>query len=63
MPGKSYPYPGDGASQAALARWMGAAAAVAGLPPELPVMASLAESGLTNTAAADSDRIGSSTRR
>jgi hypothetical protein len=41
-------YPGDGASKPSIARWMGRAAAVRGLPQELPVMAGLAESGLRN---------------
>ena len=41
-------YPGDTASRVQLARWMGAAARAAGLPPELPVMAALTESGLRN---------------
>jgi hypothetical protein len=41
-------YPGDGAEQARIARWMARAAADRGLPHELPVMAALAESGLRN---------------
>ncbi len=44
------PYPGDSASRAQLARWMGAAARAAGLPAELPVMAALVDSGLRNRA-------------
>lgn len=43
-------YPGDNAGPQAIARWMGAAAQKYGLPPELPVMAALAESGLKNHA-------------
>ena len=38
-------YPGDSASQAELAQWLASEAKKAGLPPELPVMASLVESG------------------
>ncbi len=34
------PYPGDNAGQAAIAAWMARDAQAAGLPPELPVMAS-----------------------
>ena len=41
-------YPGDTAPRAQIARWMATAARAAGLPPELPVMASLVESGLRN---------------
>lgn len=41
-------YPGDGAAKAQIARWMAGAAGARGLPWELPVMAGLAESGLTN---------------
>ncbi len=41
-------YPGDGASPPDKARWMGRAARAHGLPPELPVMAALVESGLRN---------------
>ena len=41
-------YPGASASRAVLAQWMGAAARAAGLPPELPVMAALVDSGLRN---------------
>ncbi len=42
------PYPGDGAPPEAIAAWMARDAQAAGLPPELPVMASLVESGLHN---------------
>ena len=41
-------YPGQGASKASIARWMAGGAAARGLPWELPVMAGLAESGLSN---------------
>ena len=41
-------YPGDTASRVQLVRWLGAAARAAGIPPELPVMAALADSGLRN---------------
>lgn len=41
-------YPGAGAPKAAIARWMAGGAASRGLPWELPVMAGLAESGLSN---------------
>ena len=41
-------YPGDNASQAELAKWLAKQAEQAGLPPELPVMASLVESGVKN---------------
>jgi len=39
------PYPGDKASRKAIAQWMAASAQSAGLPPELPVMATLVETG------------------
>jgi hypothetical protein len=41
-------YPGDGAEQARIARWMARGAADRGMPLELPVMAGLTESGLQN---------------
>jgi len=44
----SLPYPGDAAAKEDIAAWMGARAIAAGLPPELPVMAALVESNLTN---------------
>ena len=47
-------YPGDRARASEIAKWMGAGAAAAGLPRELPVMASLVESGLKNGGDADS---------
>lgn len=51
-------YPGDDASPHQFARWMGAHAARAGLPPELPVMAALTESGLRNLSYGDRDSVG-----
>jgi uncharacterized membrane protein YgcG len=48
-------YPGDNAKQAELAAWMGSAAQQRGLPPELPVMAGLVESGLRNVPLGDGD--------
>ena len=51
-------YPGDDASQPELATWMGAAAQRRGLPPELPVMAALVESHLTNLGYGDADSVG-----
>jgi cell wall-associated NlpC family hydrolase len=52
------PYPGNDAGQAAIAAWMARDAQAAGLPPELPVMASLVESGLTNMPGGDRDSMG-----
>ena len=51
-------YPGDAAAKTALAQWMGYRAAKAGLPAELPVMAALVESNLTNVAVGDGDAAG-----
>lgn len=51
-------YPGDNASQAETAAWMAKAARKAGLPPELPVMAALQESGLRNVRHGDRDSVG-----
>jgi hypothetical protein len=51
-------YPGDAAPKEAIARWMAAQAQAAGLPPELPVMASLVESGLRNLDYGDRDSVG-----
>jgi cell wall-associated NlpC family hydrolase len=51
-------YPGDDAVPQALAAWMGAHARQAGLPPELPVMAALTESGLHNLNYGDRDSVG-----
>ncbi len=51
-------YPGDGAPKEEIAAWMSRRAQEAGLPPELPVMASLVESGLTNIQGGDADSVG-----
>ena len=51
-------YPGDDASQAALAKWLAKQADKAGLPPELPVMAALVESGVKNLNHGDADSVG-----
>jgi hypothetical protein len=51
-------YPGDNASQAQLAQWLARQAQKAGLPPELPVMASLVESGVKNLNFGDRDSVG-----
>jgi hypothetical protein len=51
-------YPGDNAPKPQLAAWMAAEAKKRGLPPELPVMASLVESGLHNVPGGDRDSIG-----
>ena len=51
-------YPGDTASQVALAKWLANEAAGHGLPPELPVMAALVESGLRNLDFGHADSLG-----
>jgi len=51
-------YPGDLAPAASIAAWMAARATAVGLPPELPVMASLVESGLQNLNFGDADSVG-----
>jgi cell wall-associated NlpC family hydrolase len=51
-------YPGDAATPQQIAAWMGAHAQRAGLPPELPVMAALTESGLRNLGYGDRDSVG-----
>ena len=51
-------YPGDAASKPGIARWMAGGAAAGGLPAELPVIAALVDSGLTNLQAEDSDAVG-----
>jgi hypothetical protein len=51
------PYPGD-ANKELLAQWMARTAYRAGLPPELPVMAGLVESGLRNLNYGDADSVG-----
>lgn len=52
------PYPGDSAPKASLAQWMAAGASARELPPELPVMAALVESGLANLSYGDKDSVG-----
>ena len=52
------PYPGDAAWAEAIAGWMADRARSRGLPAELPVMAALVESGLTNLNSGDSDTAG-----
>jgi hypothetical protein len=51
-------YPGDSAPQQDVAAWMAAQAQKRGLPPELPVMAALVESGLHNLDHGDADSLG-----
>jgi hypothetical protein len=51
-------YPGDDASQKKVALWMAAESQRRGLPPELPVMAALVESGLRNLPGGDADSVG-----
>jgi cell wall-associated NlpC family hydrolase/murein DD-endopeptidase MepM/ murein hydrolase activator NlpD len=51
-------YPGDNAPKEQIAAWMAARAQAAGLPPELPVMAALVESRLSNINFGDADSIG-----
>jgi hypothetical protein len=51
-------YPGDRASQAELAKWLADEAQKAGLPRELPVMASLVESNVKNVKGGDADSAG-----
>ena len=51
-------YPGDDAGKAKLAAWLAAKAQKAGLPPELPVMAALVESGVANLKGGDADSVG-----
>jgi hypothetical protein len=46
------------ASRVAIAHWMASAARDAGLPGELPVMAALVESGLSNIPYGDADSVG-----
>ena len=48
----------DDPSRLAVAHWMASAAREAGLPGELPVMASLVESGLRNLPYGDADSVG-----
>jgi len=51
-------YPGDDASQEAIAQWMAHGARSRGIPGELPVMAALVESGLKNLHYGDADSVG-----
>jgi hypothetical protein len=51
-------YPGDDASREAIAAWMADRARGRGIPPELPVMAALVDSGLRNLNVGDSDAVG-----
>jgi hypothetical protein len=50
--------PGDSAPKADIAGWMAQGAIAAALPGELPVMASLVESGLNNLPVGDRDGVG-----
>ena len=56
--GGANPYPGDDAPKEQIAAWMAKEAEKRGLPPQLPVMASLVESGLTNIQGGDADSVG-----
>jgi cell wall-associated NlpC family hydrolase len=56
--GTSLTYPGNDATPQQLAAWMGTQAQQAGLPPELPVMAALTESGLRNVPYGTDDSVG-----
>src|SRR5215207_432849 len=51
-------YPGDDAPRERVAAWMARAAQKRGLPPELPVMASLVESNMHNLSYGDADSVG-----
>jgi cell wall-associated NlpC family hydrolase len=51
-------YPGDNAPREQVAAWMASAAQKRGLPPELPVMAAVTESGLRNLNYGDADSVG-----
>jgi cell wall-associated NlpC family hydrolase len=51
-------YPGDNAPPEQVAAWMANEAQRRGLPPELPVMASLVESGMHNLDHGDADSVG-----
>ncbi len=51
-------YPGDDAPQEQIAAWMAGQAEKRGLPPELPLMASLVESGMKNLNFGDADSVG-----
>jgi cell wall-associated NlpC family hydrolase len=58
VPGGSGDYPGDDARAEEVAAWMASEAQKRGLPPELPVMAGLVESGLKNLPGGDADSVG-----
>jgi putative modified peptide len=58
LPDATDTYPGDNASQQAIAAWMARQAHKAGLPAELPIMAALTESGLKNDNYGDRDSLG-----
>jgi cell wall-associated NlpC family hydrolase len=58
LPDTSDAYPGDNAPKDQIAAWMGRQAHKAGLPAELPIMAALTESGLTNVNYGDRDSLG-----
>jgi hypothetical protein len=51
-------YPGDDAPKDEIAKWMAKEAKERGIPPELPVMAALVESGLANLDYGDSTSLG-----
>ncbi len=51
-------YPGDNAPKEQIAAWMATRAKAAGIPPELPVMAALVESRLSNINFGHADSIG-----
>ena len=51
-------YPGDNAPREQIAAWMAGQAEKRGLPPELPLMASLVESGMKNLNFGDADSVG-----
>jgi hypothetical protein len=51
-------YPGDNASQTAIAQWMARGARAREIPGELPVMAALVASGLRNLHTGDADSVG-----
>jgi hypothetical protein len=56
--GGANPYPGDDAPREQIAAWMAKEAQKRGLPPQLPVMASLVESNLTNIQGGHADSVG-----
>ena len=58
LSGVSGAYPGDDAPKEQLAAWLGKEAEKRGLPPELPVMAALVESGVKNLNFGDADSVG-----